>query len=90
MSIEPVVLFNLILVGYLENLNSDRKIFARVQMRLDVLFFLGYDLPCIPRSPALAGSLKKTCSRRFLNRCLASVYRRACFLENGRPSTVPL
>ena len=43
-SIDPVVFFKLILVGYLENLNSDRKIIEHSRMRLDVLFFLGYDL----------------------------------------------
>ena len=43
-SIDPVVFFKLILVGYLENLNSDRKIIEHSKMRLDVLFFLGYDL----------------------------------------------
>jgi len=43
-SIGPVVFFKLILVGYLENLNSDRKIIAHCGMRLDILFFLGYDM----------------------------------------------
>jgi len=43
-SIDPLVFFKLILVGYLENLNSDRKIIAHSKMRLDILFFLGYDL----------------------------------------------
>lgn len=43
-SIDPVVFFKLILVGYLENLNSDRKIIEHSHMRMDVLFFLGYDL----------------------------------------------
>jgi transposase len=43
-SIDPVVFFKLILVGYLENLNSDRKIIQHSEMRLDILFFLGYDL----------------------------------------------
>jgi transposase len=43
-SIDPVVFFKLILVGYLENLHSDRKIIAHSKMRLDILFFLGYDL----------------------------------------------
>jgi transposase len=43
-SIDPVVFFKLILVGYLENLNSDRKIIQHAEMRLDILFFLGYDL----------------------------------------------
>jgi transposase len=43
-SIDPVVFFKFILVGYLENLNSDRKIIEHSRMRLDILFFLGYDL----------------------------------------------
>jgi transposase len=43
-SIDPVVFFKLLLIGYLENLNSDRKIIAHAQMRLDLLFFLGYNL----------------------------------------------
>lgn len=43
-SIDPVVFFKLILVGYLENLNSDRKIIDHSKMRLDILFFLGYDI----------------------------------------------
>ena len=43
-SIDPVVFFKLLLVGYLENLNSDRKIIEHSRMRMDILFFLGYDL----------------------------------------------
>jgi transposase len=43
-SIDPVVFFKLILIGYLENLNSDRRIMEAVRMRMDLLFFLGYDL----------------------------------------------
>ena len=43
-SIDPVVFFKLILIGYLENLNSDRKIINHVSMRMDMLFFIGYDL----------------------------------------------
>lgn len=43
-SIDPVVFFKLILVGYLENLNSDRKIINHASMRLDILFFIGYDI----------------------------------------------
>ena len=43
-SIDPVVFFKLILIGYLENLNSDRKIIAHCSMRLDILYYLGYDI----------------------------------------------
>ncbi|SEI96324.1 Transposase [Dyadobacter sp. SG02] len=43
-SIDPVVFMKLMLVGYLENLTSDRRIIRTSRMRMDILFFLGYDL----------------------------------------------
>jgi transposase len=43
-SIDPVVFFKLILIGYLENLLSDRRIIQTVSLRLDLLYFTGYDL----------------------------------------------
>lgn len=43
-SIDPVVFFKLMLVGYLENLGSDRRIITTASMRLDILFFIGYDI----------------------------------------------
>lgn len=39
-----MVFFKLCLVGYLENLISDRRLIAHCKMRLDIRFFLGYDL----------------------------------------------
>ena len=41
-SIDPTVFFKLCLVGYLENIISDRKLIAHCSMRLDILYFLGY------------------------------------------------
>ena len=43
-SIDPVVFMKLMLVGYLENLNSDRRIVTTAKLRLDILYFLGYNL----------------------------------------------
>ena len=43
-SIDPIVFFKLMLIGYLENLGSDRRIISTVSMRLDMLFFIGYDI----------------------------------------------
>jgi transposase len=43
-SIDPVVFFKLMLVGYFENINSDRKIIEHAQLRLDILYFIGYDI----------------------------------------------
>lgn len=43
-SIDPIVFFKLMLIGYLENLNSDRKIIEHASMRMDMLYFIGYDI----------------------------------------------
>ena len=43
-SIDPVVFFKLCLVGYLENIISDRQLIQHSGMRLDILYFLGYDI----------------------------------------------
>lgn len=43
-SIDPKVFFKMMLVQYLENIDSDRKLVDHCSMRLDILFFLGYDI----------------------------------------------
>ncbi|QNE42191.1 IS1182 family transposase (plasmid) [Hymenobacter sp. NBH84] len=43
-SLDPVVFFKLVLVGYLENITSDRRLLEHCALRLDLLYFLGYEL----------------------------------------------
>jgi transposase len=43
-SIDPVVFMKLMLAGYLENLSSDRRIINTLRLRLDIRYFIGYDL----------------------------------------------
>ena len=43
-SIDPVVFFKILLVGYLNNINSDRALLRFCSNCLDVRWFLGYDL----------------------------------------------
>ena len=43
-SIDPEVFMKLMLVGYLENIVSDRRLITHCSMRLDILFFVGYDI----------------------------------------------
>ena len=43
-SIDPVVFFKLCLVGYLENIISDRKLIDHCSMRLDIIYFLDYEI----------------------------------------------
>jgi len=43
-SLDPVVFFKLVLVGRLENLVSDRRLLEHCALRLDILYFLGYEV----------------------------------------------
>jgi transposase len=43
-SLDPVVFFKLVLVGRLENIVSDRRLVEHCALRLDILYFLGYDV----------------------------------------------
>lgn len=43
-SIDPSVFFRLCLVGYLENIISDRQLIQHVSLRLDLLYFIDHDI----------------------------------------------
>ncbi|WP_201985964.1 IS1182 family transposase [Hymenobacter rubidus] len=43
-SLDPVVFFKLVLVGRLENVVSDRRLVEHCALRLDILWFLGYEV----------------------------------------------
>jgi len=43
-SIDPTVFFRFMLIGYLENIVSDRQLIEHVSMRMDLLYFIGYDI----------------------------------------------
>jgi transposase len=43
-SIDPIVFFKILLVGYLNNINSDRALIRFCADRLGIRLFLGYDL----------------------------------------------
>ena len=43
-SIDPVVFFKILLVGYLNNLNSDRQLIRYCSDSLSIRLFLGYDI----------------------------------------------
>lgn len=43
-SIDPVIFMKLMLAGYLENFVSDRRIINALRLRLDIKYFIGYDL----------------------------------------------
>jgi transposase len=43
-SIDPTVFFRLMLIGYLENIISDRQLMGHVGMRMDLLYFIDYDI----------------------------------------------
>lgn len=43
-SIDPTVFFRMMLIGYLENIVSDRQLIEHIGMRMDLLFFIDYDI----------------------------------------------
>jgi len=43
-SIDPTVFFRMMLIGYLENITSDRQLIEHISMRLDLLLFIDYDI----------------------------------------------
>src|SRR5512145_303111 len=43
-SIDTAVFFKMVLVGYLENIPSDRRLIDFCNMRMDILYFLNYDI----------------------------------------------
>jgi transposase len=77
-SIDPLVFFKLMLVGYLENLGSDRRIISTASMRLDILYFIGYDIDealpwhsTISRTRQLYGEdIFKELFREVLKQCI--------------------
>lgn len=77
-SIDPIVFFKLMLIGYLENLGSDRRIINTVSMRLDMLYFIGYDIDealpwhsTLSRTRQLYGEeLFKKLFREVLKQCI--------------------
>lgn len=77
-SIDPVVFFKLMLVGYLENLGSDRRIINTASMRLDILLFIGYNIDeqlpwhsTLSRTRQLYGEdIFKELFKRVLKQCI--------------------
>lgn len=43
-SVDPVIFFKLQLVAHFENICSERALIEKSQLRLDILYFLDYDL----------------------------------------------
>lgn len=78
-SIDPVVFFKLLLVGYLNNINSDRALLRYCSNCLDVRLFLGYDLDeelpwhsTISRTRALYGeAVFLSLFQEVLRKCVA-------------------
>jgi transposase len=79
-SIDPVVFMKLILAGYLENMRSDRQIVNTLRLRLDIRYFIGYDLeeelPChstLSRTRKLYGEhVFKELFKKVLKQCIAN------------------
>ncbi len=64
-SVDPVVIFKMLLLGYLYGVTSERRLMAETQVNLAYRWFLGYDLDeAIPDHSVLSKA-----RRRFGPRC---------------------
>lgn len=79
-SIDPTVFFRMMLIGYLENIISDRQLIEHISMRMDLLFFIDYDIDeplpwhsTISRTrKMLPDALFEEVFERVLSHCVAS------------------
>src|ERR1035437_10025056 len=73
-SIDLVMFFKLILIGYIKNLNSFRKLIEHSCLRLDILYFLGYDID----------ELWHSYGNIVVNLSLLLVYPQSSFIKNHK------
>ena len=67
-SIDPSVFFRMMLIGYLENITSDRALIDHISMRLDLLYFIDYDIDdTIPWHSTISRTRKKLPVELFEN-----------------------
>src|SRR5918998_4314538 len=77
-SIDPVVFFKLQLVAHFENIYSERALIKKSQLRLDILYFLDYNLgeplPChstLSRTrKRLPAAVFNACFQAILSQCV--------------------
>jgi transposase len=77
-SVDPVIFFKLQLVAHFENLCSERALIKKSQLRLDILYFLDYNLgerlPChstLSRTrKRLPAAVFETCFQHILSACV--------------------
>ena len=80
-SIDPVVFFKICMVGYINNIASDRKLIEFCSDSLAIRLFLGYDidesLPGILLSAEQGSCMVKTSFSNCLKKYLRNVFRAA-------------
>ena len=65
-SIDPTVFFRMMLVGFLENITSDRALIDHISMRLYLLYFIDYDIDDeLPWHSTISRTRKKAAGRCF-------------------------
>jgi transposase len=90
---DPVVFFKLMLVGRLENLVSDRRLVEHCALRLDILYFLGYEvdeqLPWHSTISRTRQLYPTAVFERLFDTFLPSVWRRGWSPATRKPWTGP-
>ncbi|MGI4736804.1 MAG: transposase [Janthinobacterium lividum] len=65
-SLDPDVFFKLLLVGRLENIISDQRLVEQCALRLDILYFLGYEVDeNLPWHSTISGTRQRYLTAHF-------------------------
>ena len=93
-SVDPVVIFKMLLLGYLYGITSERRLAEEVRLHLGYRWFLGYDFdaptrPTIASSPRRVRASATTCSKSSSASQSSSAGRRASW-RRGRSTWTAL
>lgn len=73
-SLDPVIFFKRVLVSRLENLVSDRRLVEHCALRLDILYFLGYEVDEDLPWPSTVGRTRQLYPTHVFERLFAHVF----------------
>ncbi|MCL2025716.1 MAG: transposase [Leptospirales bacterium] len=83
-NIDTEVFFKLMLIGYLENVNSDRKIIEQALMRMNMLYFLSYEIDeSLPWHSTLSRT-RKLLGEEFFLELFHNILRKCAYQRYGK------
>ena len=69
--VDPVVYFKMLMIGFFENISSERGIAERCSDSISVRFFLGYDLTQTTPDHSTLSIIRRSLGRGDVSKCLS-------------------